>query len=68
MEVEGQVLGSRDVSSLVRDSLPDLARGQNAAAAYFGFDFAAEREQSAEDMLGALSNRFWVDLKRCREK
>jgi len=68
MEVEWQVLTNRDISSLVIDSLCDLGRGQNVAVAYFYFDFAAEKEQSAKSMLGALSNRSWVGLKRCWEK
>jgi len=43
MEVEGQVLANRDISSLVIDSLCNLGRGQNVAVAYFYFDFAAEK-------------------------
>ena len=48
------MLTSRDVSSLVIDSLCDLAREQNAAVACFYFDFAAQKEQSSENVLGAL--------------
>ena len=54
MEETGQVLTSRDVSSLVIDRLCDQARGQEAAVACFYFDFAAQREQSSTSMLGAL--------------
>jgi len=54
MEGEGQVLTSRDISSLVIDSLCDQARGQNAAVACFYFDFATQKEQSSTSMLGAL--------------
>ena len=48
------VLISRDVSSLVIDSLCDLAGEQNAAVACFYFDFAAQKEQSSANVLGAL--------------
>ena len=54
MEGEGQVLTSSGVSSLVIDSLCDQARGQNAAAACFYFDFAAQKEQLSTSMLGSL--------------
>ena len=48
------MLTSRDVSSLVIDSLCDRAREGNAAVACFYFDFAAQKEQSSTSMLGAL--------------
>jgi len=48
------MLTSRDVSSLVIDSLCDRARGQNVAVACFYFDFAAQKEQSSTSTLGAL--------------
>ena len=48
------MLTSRDVSSLVIDSLCDQARGQNVAVACFYFDFAAQKEQPPTSMLGAL--------------
>ena len=48
------MLTSRDVSSLVIDSLCDQAKEQNAAVACFYFDFAAQKEQSPTSMLGAL--------------
>jgi len=51
---KGQVLTSRDVSSLVTDRLCDQAQGQNVAVACFYFDFTAQREQSSTSMLGAL--------------
>ena len=54
MKGSGQVLTSRNISSLVIDTLCDQARGQNAAVACFYFDFAAQKEQSSTSMLGAL--------------
>ena len=51
---KGQVLTSRDVSSLVIDSLCDQAKGENVAVACFYFDFAAQKEQSPTSVLGAL--------------
>ena len=48
------MLTSRDVSSLVIDSLCDQTRGQNTAVAYFYFDFAAQKVQSSTSTLGAL--------------
>ena len=48
------MLTSRDVSSLVIDSLCDQARGKNVAVACFYFDFAAQKEQSPTSMLGSL--------------
>ena len=41
-------------SSLVVDTLCDRARGQNIAVTCFYFDFAAGKEQTSENMLGAL--------------
>jgi len=54
IEEKGQVLTSRDVSSLVIDKLCDQARGQNVTVACFYFDFAAQKEQSSTRILGAL--------------
>ena len=54
MEGKGQVLTSRDISSLVIDSLCDQAGGQNVAVACLYLDFAAQKEQSSTSMLGAL--------------
>jgi len=48
------VLTSRDVSSLVIDSLCDQARRQNFSVACFYFDFAAHNEQSPANTMGAL--------------
>ena len=48
------MLTSRDVSSLVIDSLCDRAGEQNAAIACFYFDFAAQKEQSSANVLGSL--------------
>ena len=48
------MLTTCDVSSLVIDSLCDRAKGQNVAVACFYFDFAAQKEQSPESVLGAL--------------
>jgi len=48
------VLTDHDVSSLVIDTLCDRAKGQNVAVACFYFDFAAQKEQSPESVLGAL--------------
>ena len=57
-EVEGgereRVLTSRDVSSLVVDSLCDQARGQDTVITCFYFDFADRKEQSATSMMGSL--------------
>ena len=52
--MEGLVLISRDVSSVVIDNLCDWARGQEVAVACFYFDFAAQKEQSSASMLGAV--------------
>ena len=48
------MLTSRNVSSLVIDSLCERARGQNVAVACFYYDFAMQQEQSSTSMLGAL--------------
>jgi len=54
MGKEGQVLTSSDVSSLVIDRLCDQARGHNATVACFYLDFAARKEQSPTNILGAV--------------
>jgi len=54
MEEKGKVLTSRDVSSVVIDSLCSQAREQNPTVACFYFDFAAQSEQSPTTMLGCL--------------
>jgi len=48
------LLTSRDFSSLVVDALGEQASEKNIAVACFYFDFAAQKEQSPADMLGAL--------------
>ena len=48
------MLTSRNVSSLVVDSLCDQARGKNVSVACFYFNFAAQKEQSSTSMLGSL--------------
>ena len=50
----GQLLTSRDVSSLVIDTLCDRARERNATVACFYFDFAVQKEQSSTSAMGAL--------------
>jgi len=54
VEDKGEVLTSRNDSSLVIDRLCDRAQGQNVGVACFYFDFAAQKEQSSTSMLGAL--------------
>ena len=48
------MLTSRDISSLVIDSLCDQAGGRNSTVACFYFDFATQNEQSPTNMLGSL--------------
>jgi len=48
------VLTGCGASSLVIDSLCDRAGGQNVAVACFYFDFAAQKEQSSTNVLGAM--------------
>ena len=48
------MLTSRNISSLVVDSLCDQARGKNVAVACFYFNFTAQKEQSSTSMLGSL--------------
>ena len=62
-EEKGQVLTSRDVSSLVIDSLCDQAGGQNVSVACFYFDFAAQKEQSPANTMGALLKQVVGGLK-----
>jgi len=54
MDANEKLLTSRDVSSLVVDSLCDKAKERNLAVACFYFDFAGQKEQSPTSMLGAL--------------
>jgi len=60
--IGGRVLTSRDVSSLVIDSLCERAGGQNVAIACFYFDFAARQEQSSTSVLGALLKQLAAGL------
>ena len=54
IEAKRQALTSRNVSSLVIDSLCDQARRGDSTVSCFYFDFAAQKEQSLTNMLGAL--------------
>src|ERR1700712_5616435 len=54
MEEQGQALTSGDLSSLVIDKLCDRAKDLEFAVACFYYDFAARKEQSPPNMLGAL--------------
>ena len=49
-----EVLTSCDASSLVIDRLGDRARSQGITVAGFYFDYAAQKEQSPANMLGAV--------------
>jgi len=68
MEARGQVLTSRDVSSLVIDRLCDVAGEQNATVACFYFDFAAQKEQTTANMLGALLKQLVCALEETPEE
>ena len=54
MEEEGRALTSCDASSLVIDRLGDRAGGQGVTVAGFYFDYAAQKDQSPANMLGAV--------------
>jgi len=60
--IGGRVLTSRDVSSLVIDSLCERPGRQNVAVACFYFDFATQQEQSPTSVLGALLKQLAVGL------
>jgi len=62
-EEKGKVLTSRDVSSLVIDSLCDQAGRRNVSVACFYFDFAARDEQSPTNAMGALLKQVVHGLK-----
>jgi len=66
--MEGRVLISCNVSSLVVDSLGDQARGQGTAIACFYFDFAARGEQSSVSVLGALLKQVVSGLEEIPEE
>ena len=65
---KGQVLTSHEVSSLVVDSLCDKAREQNATVACFYFDFAAQKEQTTTNMLGAMLKQLVYGLEETPEE
>jgi len=52
----------------VIDSLCDQARGQNVAVACFYFDFAAQKEQSVTNVLGALLKQLVGGLEEIPEE
>ena len=62
------MLTSRDVSSLVIDTLSDQFRHQNAIVACFYFDFDAREEQSPTDMLGSLVRQIVSGLENIPEQ
>ena len=68
MEEKGQSLTSRNISSVVIDSLCNQARGQNATVACFYFDFAAQNEQSLVSMLGSLLKQLIFGLEEIPEE
>jgi len=68
VEGRGQVLTSRDVSSLVIDSLCDRDRGLDFAVSYFYFDFLARKEQSAASVLGSLLKQMVGRMERAPEE
>ena len=65
---KGQVLTSRDVSSLVIDSLCNQARAENVTVACFYFDFAAQNEQSPASILGSLLKQLVFGLEEIPEE
>ena len=67
IEGRGQVLTRRHVSSLVIDSLCDRAEG-NSTVACFYFDFAAQKEHSLTNMLGALLKQVVSGLEETPEE
>ena len=67
-EAREPVLTSHDDSSLMVDNLCDQARGQNTLVTYFYFDFAARKEQSATNMLGALLKQMVSGMEKIPEE
>jgi len=65
---KGKVLTSRDASSLVIDRLGDRAGGQGVTVACLYFDFAAQKEQSPVDMLGAVLKQVVGGLEKVPEE
>ena len=68
VEEKGRVLTSRNVSSLVIDSLCDRARDLNFAVSCFYFDFTARKEQSATSVLGSLLKQMISGMERIPEE
>ena len=70
MEEKGQLLTRCDtgISSLVIDRLCDQVGGQEIAVACFYFDFAAQKEQSVANMLGALLKQVVSGLEEIPEE
>ena len=67
-EERRKVLTSGYVSSLVIDRLCDQAREQNASVACFYFDFAAQKEQTTTNILGALLKQLVCGLEKTPEE
>ena len=63
LDTQGQALTSYDTSSLMIDRLYDQAAGENATVACFYFDFAARKEQSPTNMLGAVLKQVVRELR-----
>jgi len=63
-----QVLIRGYASSLVIDRLCDQAREQNATVSCFYFDFAAQKEQTTTNMLGALLKQLVCGLEETPEE
>ena len=68
VEEKGQVLTSRDFSSIVIDNLCNQVRGRNATVACFYFDFAAQNEQSPTTILGSLLKQLVFGLEEIPEE
>ena len=68
--IEGnrKLLTSRDVSSLVIDTLCDQAGTRNSTVTCFYFDFAAQKEQSLTNMLGSLLKQVVSGLEETPEE
>ena len=62
------MLTSHDFSSLVIDTLGDRFSKQNVIVTGFYFDFAAQKEHSATDMLGALLKQVVSGLEEIPEE
>ena len=62
------MLTSGDISSLVIDRLCDQDREQNTTVACFYFDFAAQKEQTTPNMLGAVLKQLVCGLEETPEE